>query len=51
MKLFRKIKVLVLVFALAVVIWGSLYVSASAKHCLLLCKFDPVYECQIVCYK
>jgi hypothetical protein len=51
MKLFRKIKVLVLVFALAVVIWGSLYVSASAKRCLLICKFDPVYECQVVCYK
>ncbi len=51
MKLFRKIKVAVLVFALVVVICGSLYVSASAKRCLLICKFDPVYECQVVCYK
>ncbi len=51
MKLLRKMKAVVLVFALAVVIWGSLYLSASAKRCLLICKFDPVYECQIVCYK
>lgn len=51
MRLFRKMKVAVLVFAVVVVIVGSLYVSASAKRCLLICKFDPVYECQVVCYK
>jgi len=51
MKLLRKIKIAVLIFALTVIILGSLYMTASAKHCLLLCKFDPVYECQVVCYK
>jgi hypothetical protein len=51
MKLFRKIKVAILIFALAVVIWGSLYMTASAKRCLLVCMFDPVYECKVVCFK
>jgi hypothetical protein len=51
MKLFRKIKAVVLVLALAVVLWGSLYLTASAKKCLLVCMFDPVYECRVICYK
>jgi len=51
MKLFRKIKAVVLVLALAVVLWGSLYLTASAKKCLLVCVFDPVYECRVICYK
>ena len=51
MKLFRKIKAVVLVLALAVVLWGSLYLTASAKRCLLVCVFDPVYECRVICYK
>jgi len=51
MKLFRKIKAVVLVLALAAVLWGSLYLTASAKRCLLVCVFDPVYECKVICYK
>lgn len=51
MKLFRKIKIAVIIFALAAVLVGSLYMTASAKKCLLICYFDPVYECKVICYK
>jgi hypothetical protein len=51
MKLLRKIRVVVLVLALAVVLWGSFYMTAYAKRCLLMCVFDPVYECKVICYK
>lgn len=50
MKYFRKIKLAVIIFALTCVLAGSLYMTASAKKCILLCKFHPVYECEVVCF-
>jgi hypothetical protein len=50
MKLLRRIKLLALAFALSVIIWSSLCMTASAKKCLLICLFDPVYECRVVCF-
>jgi len=50
MKYFRKIKLAVIIFALVVIICGSLYMTASAKKCLLYCKFHPVYECEVICF-
>ncbi len=51
MRLLRGIKVAILVFALTAIIWGSLCMTASAKKCILLCKFHPIYECEVVCFK
>jgi hypothetical protein len=50
MNLLRKIKVAALIFGLTVVLWGSLYMTAAAKKCLLLCVLDPVYVCKVICY-
>jgi len=50
MKFLKKIKLAVVIFALAAIICASLYMTASAKKCLLYCKFHPVYECEVVCF-
>jgi hypothetical protein len=50
MKLLRRMKLLALAFALSVIIWGSLCMTASAKKCFLMCIFDPIYECKVVCF-
>ena len=50
MNLLSRIKVAALVFALTVVLWGSLYITAAAKKCFLLCFIDPVYVCKVICF-
>lgn len=48
MKLLRRIRAAVLVFALTVITWGLLYVTAAAEECFVVCTPPPVI-CTVIC--
>lgn len=48
MKLLKRIRVAVVVFALTVIAWGLLYVTASAAECFVVCTTRPVI-CKVIC--
>jgi len=48
MKLLRKIKTAVTIFAFTVVAWSLFYLTASAADCIWVCP--KPYICYLVCF-